>query len=126
MNSLAPFVPIPTRLIDDHLPYLKDTELRVLLVVYRQTAGRRDPAPDGRMKARRRDWISHRQLTKKTGRSSEAISAAIARLADQGLLVVETESGQALRTAAERRRHLGRLYYRPIFAAGNRLGILPR
>ena len=39
VEKLAPWHPVPTRLIDTVLPHLKDTELRVLLVVLRQTWG---------------------------------------------------------------------------------------
>ena len=47
-----------------------------------------------------------------TGRGSEAVSGAIDALVRSGLLVVEDAAGRALATPAERRRHLGRLYYR--------------
>ena len=35
----VPWHPVPTRLVDEVMPALKDTELRVLLVVLRQTWG---------------------------------------------------------------------------------------
>ena len=103
-------VPVPNALFDDLLPTLRDTELRVLLVVIRQTAGWRDQ--QGRTKAR--DWLSHRQLVKRTGRGSEAVSGAVDRLARRGLLVVEDSAGTALATPEQRRRHLGRLFFRPV------------
>lgn len=100
---------LPNRLVDTVLPTLKDTELRVLLIVIRQTWGWRDP--HGRTKAR--DWLSHRQLVRRTGRGSEAVSGAIAALVERELIAVEDSTGHVLATAAERRRHLGRLYFRP-------------
>jgi hypothetical protein len=103
-------VPVPNALFDDLLPTLRDTELRVLLVVVRQTAGWRDRK--GRAKAR--DWISHGQLVQRTGRRSEAVSGAIDRLVRRGLLVVEDSAGTALATPEQRRRHLGRLFFRPV------------
>jgi hypothetical protein len=106
-------VPVPNALFDDLLPTLKDTELRVLLIVLRATAGWRDRK--GRAKAR--DWISHRQLVKRTGRRSAAVSGAVDRLVRRGLLIVEDSAGRALATPQERRRHLGRLFFRPELAA---------
>ena len=51
-------VPVPNARFDSVLPTLKNTELRFLLVVLRQTAGWRD----GRHHTKARDWLSHRQL----------------------------------------------------------------
>jgi hypothetical protein len=109
-ESTGGTVPVPNALFDGLLPTLKDTELRVLLVVLRATAGWRDR--DGRSKAR--DWISHGQLVKRTGRRSAAVSGAVERLVRRGLLVVEDSAGTALATPEQRRRHLGRLFFRPV------------
>jgi len=113
LSELGPFesgaVPVPNLVFDEVLPTLRDTELRVLLIVLRQTIGRRDR--QGRSKTR--DWLSHSQLVRRTGRGSDAVSNAIATLVRHGLIVVETSVGLPLATAAERRRHLGRLYFRP-------------
>ncbi len=116
-------VPIPNRLFDEVLPGLKDTELRVLLIVLRQTLGWREGSDTGGgWQYKKRDWISHSQMVKKTGRGSEAISRAVDALVQHGLLVVETAAGKPLITPAERRRCLGRLYYRP----GENVGITDR
>jgi len=98
------------------LPTLKDTELRVLLIVLRQTIGRRDK--QGRAKSR--DWLSHAQLVKRTGRGSDAVSSAIAALVRRGLIQTETSTGTPLGSPAERRRYLGRLYFRA--SLGENLG----
>jgi hypothetical protein len=100
----AGVTPVPNTLIDHLLPDLKDTELRVLLVVLRQTVGRGGkPA----------DWLSHRQLKARTGRASEAIAAAVDALVRGGCLLVTDSAGLPLSTPAERRRYQGKLYYRP-------------
>lgn len=112
-------VPIPNRLVDAVLPTLKDTELRVLLIVLRQTLGWREGSETGGWRYKKRDWISHSQMVKRTGRGSEAISKAVDALVQRELLIVETTTGKPLNTPMERRRHLGRLYYRP----GDILGI---
>lgn len=101
-------MPLPNRLVDEVLPTLKDTELRVLLVVVRQTLGWRE----GERTFKQRDWISHGQMMRRTGRGSEAVSQAVEALVLRGLIAVEDAAGIPLATSAERRRHLGRLYYR--------------
>jgi hypothetical protein len=102
------FVPVPNALFDEVLPTLRDTELRVLLIVVRQTLGWRE----GRTRYKRRDWLSRSQLTRRTGRASEAVSAAVDALVRRGLIVVEDTAGNPLATPEARRRHIGRLYYR--------------
>ena len=127
----APWHPVPTRLVDTVMPRLRDTELRVLLIVLRQTwgwkvdrgaatgeaTGTREEATDKQVARRQvtkhRDWLSHRQLCRRTGRGSDAVSAAVASLTASSLIVVEDAGGKPLTTPAERRRCLGRLYFRP-------------
>jgi len=90
------------RLVDDLLPGLKDTELRLLLVVLRQTL----------LRGKRFDWLASRQLKERTGRASEAVSAAIDALVTRGLLEVRNGQGRLLSTPRERRREQGRLFFR--------------
>ncbi len=129
-GRLAPWHPVPVRLVDTVMPHLKDTELRVMLVVLRQTWGwkvdrtnvdrteagkqtRTSKQPTQKQATKRRDWISHRQLCRRTGRGSDAVSAAVASLTASGLIIVEDAGGKPLMTPEERRRCLGRLYFRP-------------
>ncbi len=102
--------PVPNAVVDALLPDLKDTEIRVLLFVLRQTQGWTDPRT-GRPKAR--DWLTHGRLKRATGRASEAVSAAVDVLVRHGLVVVEDAEGRPLPTAAERRRLAAALYFRP-------------
>lgn len=96
-------VSIPSTILDRWLPRLKDTELRLLLIVARQTVGRGGkPA----------DWLSHSQLKARTGRASEAVSAAVDSLIQKGLLEVFTVTGERLPTPEARRFHRGVLLYR--------------
>ena len=116
--SKAAWHPVPVRLVDEVMPALRDTELRVLLVVLRQTWGWKVDrlASDERHKNyghKRRDWLSHRQLCRRTGRGSDAILGAVASLTASGLIVVEDAGGNELPTPEARRRCLGRLYFRP-------------
>lgn len=117
-ETRAPFsagaVPIPNRLFDEVLPALNDTELRVLLIVLRQTLGWREGSDRGGWQFKKRDWLTHGQLCRRTGRSSESVSKAISALVRANLLIVEAHNGLPMDTAQKRRRHLGRLYYRPV------------
>ena len=117
MSKATAWHPVPIRLVDDVMPALKDTELRILLVVLRQTAGWKSDRLAGTgthntTTHKRRDWLSHRQLCRRTGRGSDAVSRAVASLTAAGLIVVEDAGGTPLATPDERRRCLGRLYFR--------------
>ena len=134
-GNFAPWHPVPVRLVDAVMPHLKDTELRVLLVVLRQTWGwkvdrtsvYKDEAgtqsrTSGQASSQQRvkhqatkcrDWLSHSQLCRRTGRGSDAVSAAVASLTASGLIIVEDAGGKPLATPEERRRCMGRLYFRP-------------
>ena len=95
--------PLPSVLLDYWMPRLKDTELRIVLLVARQTFGRA---------GKNADWLAHSQLKARTGRASEAISAAIDALVRSGLLEVFTAEGRTLSSPRERQAHRGALLYR--------------
>lgn len=73
-----PWTKMPNILVDRLLPELKDTELRVLLVLLRQTTGW---SRDGRAVT-----PSYRLLMKRTGRHSEAVAGALKSLKAKGLI----------------------------------------
>lgn len=106
-------VPVPNRLFDDVMPGLSDTQLRVLLVVLRQTLGWREGDDRGGWRHKRRDWISQGQMARRTGRGTVAVSRAVAALVDAGLVVAEDYRGRPLDTPAKRRMHIGHVYFRP-------------
>lgn len=99
--SLTNATPVPNLLLDDLMPRLRDTEFRLLLVVLRQTWGWH----------KERDWLTHSQLKRRTGRSSAALSKAISVLVRANLILVRNRSGQILETATERRREQASLYF---------------
>ena len=112
--------PVPNALLDDWMQELTDTELRVLLVVTRQTLGfqekpsRSQPfqgKAKGSASRRARDWITHTQLKQKTGRASAAVSGAIDGLVRKRLLEVCTPDGTPLSTPQERRRWRGKMFF---------------
>lgn len=109
-GALGPVVPVPAILIDHLLPRLTDTELRVLLVVIRQTLGWISAeSVHGR---KWRDWISQSQLTAKTGKSRDSVSRAVGALVEAGLVVVEKASGESLSSPHARKLARTRIYYR--------------
>jgi len=72
------------------MPSLKDTELRVLLVIIRQTIGYNHP--DKPLS------ISYEALKSKTGRESAAIARALQTLAERKLIhLVASKDGTLLR-----------------------------
>lgn len=113
--------PVPNDLLDVVMPGLRDTELRVLLVVVRQTLGWQVGADPKRRKER--DWLTQSQLMRRTGRASGAVSRAVDALVRGGLIDVLDRAGLPVRTPAERRRHLGHLYYQLRPGEGSAPGI---
>lgn len=113
---LSATTPVPNALLDRVMPTLRDTELRVLLVVVRQTLGWQEGPSSSQRKER--DWLTQSQLMGRTGRGSGAVAHAVEVLVQAGLIEVQDRTGKPVRTPAERRRHLGRLYYRLGIASG--------
>jgi phage replication O-like protein O len=124
LAPFSPFVPVPLAYIDIILPALTDAELRVLLVILRQTLGWRD---ENNVDARKeRDWITQSQFQKRTGKSRDALSRAIQGLVEKKLIHVENRAGAALETPQKRRRERDRIYYRLDFASLDRVSSLQR
>jgi biotin operon repressor len=92
--------PVPNALFDYYLGDLKLAELKVLLVIIRQTLGWKDK--NGRFGRKENDWISGRQIARKTGCSRRAISSAVEGLADKNLIEIFDEKGNALKSPGMR------------------------
>lgn len=102
--------PVPNVLFDIYLKELKSAELKILLVIIRQTLGWADRrASLGRKEM---DWISCSQLQGKTGCSRRAISSAIETLVKKELIEVLDERGNFLNDPLMRKGKQ-RLFYRP-------------
>ncbi len=101
--------PVPNAVFDKHLKELKLAELKVLLIVIRQTLGWEDK----RTKSERKelDWISSNQLALKTGSSRRAINDAIQVLTKKNLIEVLSQSGYIL-DSPEKRKGQQKLFYR--------------
>ncbi len=100
--------PLPNFLLDEVMPTLKDTELRLLLIVVRQTLGWHNKQSGGR---KDRDWIARSQLIQKTGRNSAALSRALEALVSRELIEVRDGAGQMLSSPLQRRKARGRVTY---------------
>lgn len=113
-KQLSGTTPVPNGLFDEHLPKLKSTELKLLLIIIRQTLGWRDDRTGQR---KQKDWISGSQLRKKTGCSRRALTDATASLIKRNLIQVSGEVGIQLRTAEQRKGKL-RMFYRFLNSSG--------
>ena len=92
--------PVPNCIFDTYMPSLTEAELKVLLVVIRQTLGWKDRHTGGR---KQRDRITASQFGVKTGLSKRVITKAIDRLVQKGLVSVSDFHGVQLRSAFERK-----------------------
>ena len=92
---------IPNYIFDSLLPHLTIAELKVLLVIARNTLGWKDNQSSTGRKAR--DWISSGQLQRKTGCSRRSISSAIGRLVNMGAIAVSSPNLQSLNNPHERK-----------------------
>ncbi len=87
--------PVPNGLFDRHLKNLKASELKVLLVIIRQTLGWKN-------KRNTRDWISGSQFKSKTGLSKRSIGNAITSLQKRGLIRVTDYKNNVLSVPTQR------------------------
>jgi len=102
--------PVPNVVFDHYLKELKLAELKILLVIIRQTFGWSDKFSKSRRKEK--DWISGSQLTLKTGSSMRAINEAVQTLVQKKLIEVLSSSGEILDVPGKRRGQQ-KLFYRP-------------
>ena len=109
VSNFGAFTPLPNAFLDHAMPFLNDTEWRLLCVITRATLGWVKGSDMDERKTR--DWLTHSQLMARTGRSSEAVSRALKTLVIRHLVEVQNQRGELLLTAQERRRNGGRLYY---------------
>lgn len=86
---------VPNTLFDTHLKELTHAELKILLVIIRQTNGWIDKKTGKRKK---RDRITHKQFQGKTGLSGRIIILAIQTLIEKGLIVVTNFNNEPLAT----------------------------
>jgi hypothetical protein len=100
--------PVPNVIFDIYMKELNSTELKVLLVVIRQTLGWADRR--GIYGRKETDWITGSQLRGKTGSSERAITSAIEILVIKKLIEVHDASRHKLSYSKDRQGKT-RLYY---------------
>ena len=98
--------PVPNSLFA-YLPTLTLSEVKVLLVVVRQTNGWIDKRTGLR---KQYDWIAHSQFMKKTGLSRRSVIHAIDTLVTKQLIRVSVFNGR-IYVPVENRQGKKRLYY---------------
>lgn len=97
----------PNEVFDLYLPFLSESELKVLLIILRRTIGFTDPKNRNQRVARA--WITQKLFMKLTGLSNRAVSTAIDSLQKREIIRVYNSFGQVL-VSREERRH-ARLYF---------------
>lgn len=90
---------IPNILFDMLLPHLSISELRLILVILRQTNGWIDQKTG---KRKTRDWITHGQFVTKTGLTRQTVSSTLDGLSQKGIVRISDYSNNHLKTAKER------------------------
>lgn len=98
---------VPNEVFDQQLPYLNQAQLKVLLVVIRQTLGWIDPKTKQR---KRKDWISISFFSKRTRLTHKSVSMAISALIYKELIVALDYNERELRHPKDRRGKK-RIYY---------------
>ena len=101
---------VPNELFDKILPNVSFSELKILLVVIRQTFGWR--TKNGERK--KRDRISHEQFKQKTGLSRRIISETVQLLILKQYITVTAKDGSLLHDSKERKGKLW-IFYAPLF-----------
>ena len=101
--------PVPNILFDSYLKELKLIELKILLVIIRQTLGWADKKT--KLGRKEHDWISGSQLRLKTGGSKRAISMATENLVAGNFIKVMDDKGNTLDSAPKRKGKI-KLFYR--------------
>jgi hypothetical protein len=98
---------VPNIIIDNYLPKLSGSELKVLSVIIRQTFGWIDKQTG---KPKKWDWISRQFFAKKTSLSLRTVSQTIATLHSKNYIRIKNQDGKIMSNAVERRRAY-KLYY---------------
>lgn len=109
---------IPNILFDTHLPNLTESELKILLIIIRQTNGWIDKHTG---KRKTKDRITQSQFRIKTGLSKRIISKTLKMLSDKCLINVFDRNHKLLQNSLERRGQSVLLYsLNPVhFASSN-------
>jgi len=98
---------VPNEIFDQYLLYLNQSQIKVLLVVIRQTLGWIDPKTKQR---KRKDWISVGFFVRRTGLTRKSITYAIQELIEKELIIALDFYDNELRLP-KNRKGKRRIYY---------------
>ena len=104
------YTKLPNIIFEHYLPLLTSSELKVLLIIYRQTVGWKNPYTN---KRKTRDRITHNQFIQKTGLSRRVLSQAITSLISKQLIVV-TDFEQNEIQLTKQRKGKTYMFYQPV------------
>ena len=91
---------VPNILFDTHLPNLTESELKILLVIIRQTNGWIDKCTG---KRKTKDRITQSQFRVKTGLSKRIISKTLKMLSDKNFISIYDRKHNLVKNAIDRR-----------------------
>ena len=100
---------VSNMVVDRYFAELTGAEVKLLILVFRQTHGWVDQRTG---KRKTRDWISHTQFVRKTGLSRRVISTTVQSLIAKGLITATDPTGQLLPNIEDRRGQ-PRIFYAP-------------
>ena len=98
---------VPNVVFDNLLTTLTLSELKILMIIIRQTYGWIDQRTG---KRKRRDRISHKQFMQKTGISRRMVSKTLQSLVSKGLVSITNRNGHFL-NQPEKRKGVSWIYY---------------
>jgi hypothetical protein len=91
---------VPNIFFDQLLPTLTEAEIKLLLVIIRQTYGWIDPRTG---KRKQRDRISRKQFVVKTGLCKRVISTALQSLVTKGIISITCQLGNSIPNSLKRK-----------------------
>ncbi|MBK8483866.1 MAG: replication protein [Saprospiraceae bacterium] len=91
---------IPNTLFDQHLPNLTGAEVKILLIIIRQTNGWIDRSTGQR---KTRDRITQSQFKIKTGLATRIISKTLKMLSDKDLIAITDQNNNLLKNSLDRK-----------------------
>jgi len=91
---------VPNNLFDKYLPNLTESELKILLVIIRQTNGWIDKITGER---KRRDRITQSQFVSKAGISPRIVSKSLKMLSKKSLILISDRNFNLLENPLDRR-----------------------
>ena len=107
--SIPNTTPTPNELYNGEMHKMKDTELRIVLIVTRATLGWVVDKETGMRK--KEDWTASKQLMEKSGRKNKAVSLAIANCVKNGWIEARDKEGNLLSKPEDRARRK-KIFYR--------------